>query len=211
MKYLKVLGLAAVAAMVVMAFGAGSASAAVKLCVKGVSDGKCPTGKEEYNGSHIEAKVTNPPGAVLTTNITTVTCTESVVTLSSKGATEPTGEVTNLSFTGCKTSANQACTVEVVNLPYTSHIEGAVEGTNTSKLRVTDEVGAGAKVVCGFVINCTFTTKEATLTGHNITTPTTTEFTAVKVPLTRNGGICPTTAEWTASYSVTTPEGFTVH
>jgi len=204
--------------MVVMAFGAGSASAETKLCstIAGTPGG-CPAGKFEYQG-HIEAKVTNPPGAVLTTNITTITCEESVVTLNAetstnvKPATNITGEVSNLSFTKCKTAAGQECTVTVVNLSYHASVEGTVEGkTNTSRLKVTSALGAGAKVVCGFVINCTFTTKEAVLHGHNITTPTTTEFTAVNVPLARAGGICPVTAEWNASYQVTTPAGFTVH
>jgi len=92
------------------------------------------------------------------------------------------------------------------------HLQGTIEGlTNTSSLTITDAVGAGFKSVCGFVINCTFTTKEMTLHGVNKTTPTTTEFTASHVPLSRAGGICPATAELDATFQVTTPSGFTVH
>ena len=218
MKHLKILGLAAAAALAVMAFGTGSASAATKLCsTEAGTPGGCPAGKFEYKG-HIEAKVTNPPGVVLVTNLTTVTCEESNMTLHANTPTNVapttsiTGEVTNLTFAKCTTSAKQNCTVTVVNLPYPAHVQGTIDGfTSTSSLTVTDEKGAGATVVCGFVINCTLTTKEATLHGVNSTTPTTTEFTATKVPLERHGGICPATAEWNASYQVTTPAGFTVH
>jgi len=225
-KYLKVLGLAALAAMVVMAFGAGSASATTKICVStpGTTDNECPANKSEPDPNnpqadiHVEGRLTNPPGAVLVTNITTVICEESGVTLTANGstpetgATSITGEVTSLSFAKCKTSAGVPCTITVLNLPYESHLQGTIEGvTNTSSLTVTDPVGAGAKVVCGLVLNCTFTTKEATLHGKNITTPTTAEFTASNLPLEKAGGLCPATAEWNASYEVTTPSGFTVH
>jgi hypothetical protein len=216
-KYLKVLGLAAVAAMAIMAFGAGSASAATKLCAVGGSpQGGCPAGKGEYSGT-IKATATNP---LLTNSITNVTCNHSEVTLTANTSTnvEPatsiTGSITALTFTGsCKTASGTACTVEVLNLPYEAHVQGTIGGdTNTSSLTATDSVGAGAKVVCGFLINCTFTTKEATLHGVNISSPVTgARFQASKIVLTRSGGFCPATAEWDAQYTTTSPTGLTVH
>lgn len=222
MKYLKVLGLAAVAAMAVTAFvGAGTASAATKLCATStkkpeVTANGCPTNKEEpaKNASgkvHIEAESTE---ALLTTSITNVTCDVSKVTIEANSATNEgntsiTGEVTSLSFSSCETSGGTECTVTVKNLPYEGHLLGTTGGnTNLSTLTVTDAVGAGAQVVCGFLINCTFTTKEASLAGTN-GSPTT--FKASKVLLAREGGFCPATAEWDATYKVVTPVGLTVH
>jgi hypothetical protein len=218
-KYLKVLGLALVAAMALTAImGATSASAATKLCstVVNANQGGCPAGKYEYAGT-VKATSTN---AILTSSTTNVTCEHSEVTLTANTstnvppATSIAGTITNLTFTkNCKTASGTACTVETVNLPYDGHVQGTIEGnTNTSSLTVTDATGAGALVKCGFLINCTFTTKEATLHGVNISSPaTTTRFTAAGIKLNRSGGFCPETAEWHATYDVTSPAGFTVH
>jgi len=216
MKSLKVLGLAAIAAMAVMAFGAGSASALTKLCATGTPNvGACPANKTEYSG-HIETKLTPGTSATLTTSITNLHCEESATTLTADTstnvppATTVTGSVTAFTLGKCKTTAGQACTATAEGLPYVAHFEGTVEGlTNTSSLRIT---GKKFKTVCGFIINCTFSTAEEVLHGHNISSPrTTTEWTVNKVPLARAGGLCPATAELDASYEVTTPAGFTVH
>jgi hypothetical protein len=192
-KYLKVLGLAAVAAMAVMAFGASTA-AATQVCVAATAghpaDGKCAAGERELtNGESVTGTSSNP---VLTSSVTTVTCKESSTTVKANTGTGTpiAGEVTALSFANdCTTSSGTSCTVTVVNLPYTGSLE-------TNKLTVTDAVGAGAKVVCGVLINCTFTTKKAELTvTHNASTT----FDAT-VSLEREGGFCPATAEWHATY-----------
>ena len=217
MKHLKIIGIAAVAAMAMMAVvGAGTASATTKLCAKvdGQQANGCPAGKKEPgNNVHIEAKSTN---ATLTSSITNVICEESATTLHADTstpvgqATTITGAVTALSFGKCKTSGGTACTVQVIGLEaggtYPGHIEGTVDGlTDTSRLQVT---GGKAKVVCGFLINCTFSTASAVLDGVN-GSPTT--FTANKVKLSSEGGFCPATSEWDAVYSVVTPEGLTIH
>ena len=217
MRYLKIIGIAAVAAMAITAVaGVGTAPAATKLCaqVDGTNGNGCPGQKREPgNNVHIEAKSTN---ATLTTSITNVICEESATTLHADTSTnvEPntsiTGAVTALSFTKCKTSSGTACTVEVIGLSgggtYPSHLLGTSDGlTDHSRLQVT---GGKAKVVCGFLINCTFSTTSAVLNGVN-GSPTT--FTASKVKLNSEGGFCPATAEWDAIYSVTTPTGLTIH
>src|SRR6478672_51455 len=107
MKYLRNLSLAAVVIMAATALVTGGASAATKLCVStpGLTANECPANKSEPNPSsnvHIEAKVTNPPGLVITTNITTVTCEEASMTITANTSTNVspttsiTGEVTNL-------------------------------------------------------------------------------------------------------------------
>ena len=217
MRFLKIIGIAAVAAMAMTAVaGVGTAPAVTKLCaqVDGTNGNGCPGQKREPGSNvHIEAKATN---TTLTTSITNFTCAQSVMTLQANTSTneEPstsiTGAVTGLSFTGCKTNSGTSCTVQVLGLTeggtYPSHFLGTVDGlTDDSRLQVT---GGKASFVCGFLINCTFWTNNAILNGAN-GTPTT--LSASKVKTIPEGGFCPVTAEWDATYSVVTPAGFTVH
>lgn len=203
MKYVRILGLVAAAAMAVMAFGGGTASAA-QLCANAASEangcGKNGTQAKAETAADVTGTSTN---AILTSSITDVTCTDSHTTINpnSSTGTPITGTVDVLTFGGeCETSGGTECHVTTVNLPY----EASIEGTT---LTVKDAVGAGAVVECGFLINCTFTTKEAKL---SITNGTPTTATASKVVLNRSGGFCPATAEWHATYSTTSPAGLTV-
>ena len=195
MKWIKNLTLAAIAAAALMAFlGAGTASA-TQLCTD--SGGICT----EYSGN-ITGTATN---ATLATNLANVECSDSATTINAATSTGAPilGEVTALSFTGCQTEGlvHTACTVTVKNLPYKAELEGKT-------LTVTDEVGAGAKVVCGEVLSCEFLTKKASLT---ITNGSPTVAKAENVPLSHEtGAICPTSATWSATYSVVSPTGLTV-
>jgi hypothetical protein len=193
-KYIKILTLAAIAAAAFMAFiGAGTASA-TQLCTD--SGGICT----EYSGN-ITGTSTD---ATLATNLANVTCDDSHTTINATSSTGAPilGSVTALSFTGCRTELTLVpCTVTVKNLPYNASLEGKT-------LTVTDEVGAGAKVVCGEVISCEFLTKSANLA---ITNGSPTIARAEKVPLSHEiGAICPATATWSATYKVTSPTGLTV-
>jgi hypothetical protein len=202
-KYVKILGLTAVAAMAVMAFvGAGTASATT-LCKSGGSpEAGCGAGKGEINAEtdNIEGTSSN---AILTSSLTDVTCkvSETKINPTSSTGAPILGTVENLNFKeDCTTASGTSCTVTVVNLPYSSSLEGTA-------LTVTDPIGAGATVKCGFLINCTFTTKSATL---NIVNGTPSVAKAEGVKLEREGGFCPETAEWHATYSTTAPTGLTV-
>ncbi|MFL5897748.1 MAG: hypothetical protein ACJ76D_04715 [Solirubrobacterales bacterium] len=207
MKYIRILGLAAVAAMALMALiGAGTASATTICATGGSPEAGCGAGKGEYSGP-VVAKSTN---ATLKTNITNVVCETSETTLNpsaSTGTPSIPGEVSALSFTGCKTEgiAPISCTVTVRNVPYEGSIES--NGGGLSTLRVKDSVGAGAKVVCGTILSCEFLTKEAVLSVKN-GAPTVAS--ASEVSLTRSGSICPETATWSADYNVTSPAGLTI-
>jgi hypothetical protein len=201
-RYIKMLGLAAVAAAAVMAFvGAGTASATV-ICATGSPEATvcgAGAGKMEYSGP-ITGTSTN---ATLSTNLANVICAHSETTLTPSSSTGApiVGTVSALTFTECETEVTHvACTVTVRNLPYNSSLEGTA-------LTVTDSVGAGARVVCLGVIDCEFLTKEANLTVKN-GSPTTA--TATNVGLTRTGVTCPETATWSATYNVTSPAGLTV-
>jgi len=211
MKYIRILGLAAIAAAAVMAFvGAGTASATTVICATGPEESVCGAGagKAEYSGA-ITATSTN---ATLATNLSNVICSHSETTLNPSSSTgEPiTGTVSALSFTGCKTEGtNIACTVTVRNLTYNASLKGTIGGkAGVSTLTVTDALGAGAKVVCGAVIECEFLTNEADLPVTN-GSPTTA--TATNIVLSHETGIaCPETATWSATYAVTSPAGLTV-
>lgn len=198
MSYLKAIGIAAVVAAAVAAFGA-SGAAAVEICVPGnPGDGKCPTTNEkEYtSGTNFRATGSN---WVMTSSITTVTCKEASITLQFNAATgEPiSGQVTALSMTNdCTTSAGTSCTVTVVNLPYPASL-------TSSQLTVNDASGAGAKVVCGILVNCTFTTKDGVMSVNHDTYEETWQ-------MERTGGFCPATAEWHATFKVVEPAGATV-
>jgi hypothetical protein len=193
--WIKNLALAAIAAAALMAFiGAGTASA-TKLCTD--AGGVCT----EYSGN-ITGTSTN---ATLATNLFNLACEDShaTVTASSSTGAPILGEVTALSFAGCRSEgfAGQSCTVTVKNLPYNASLEGKT-------LTVTDPVGAGVKMVCGTQISCEFLTTRVELVVTN-GEPTTAR--AEKVALSHeNGAICPATATWSATYAVTSPTGLTV-
>lgn len=105
MKYLKMLGLAAVAAMALMAFvGAGSASATV-LCKTAPVGGVCPEGWDYAAGTEGTASLTE--SLVLETKEGTIldTCSGSTVqsTLSNTGSAAETikSKLSSITFTGC--------------------------------------------------------------------------------------------------------------
>lgn len=190
---------AAVLAALLAALAVPSAAPATALCEANES----PCLAEDFvgEGAEVQLESSNP---VITTNVTNATCEQSSATISLSndgGEGEPVAaQVTAFSFTGnCKTAGGTACTFTVVNLPYSASFEGS--GGNGS-MTVTDPSGAGASVKCGFLINCTFTAKEAELT---ITGGAPATVVAAKVPLERTGGFCPATAEWDATYTVGPP------
>lgn len=196
--------LVAVASLAAVALAAPGTASAVQICFKVASpfgDTKCETehAEKEYQ-EEIKSTSTNP---VLTTSITNVTCEHSETTFDPGAATgsEIPGEIKALSFTGnCKTSNGTACTVQVLNLPYPSSIEGSV-------LTVNDASGAGFKVVCGFLINCTFTTTDGPVTlSHEagVLRKIWHWFFGEKT------GFCPASAELEATYTATSPPGVTI-
>jgi hypothetical protein len=203
MKYIKILGLAAVAAMALMAFvGASSASATV-LCK--VSTSPCPTGSMYEPGTVIEGVSTN---ATLTSDLATVVCTnsETVAKTETTGSstTTVTGTITALTFTGCTANNGTVkCTVTVQGLPYHAEVHwgSGVNGTLTVKAHAGG-VSPGATVVCAGLISCTFENTLFTLpvNGGN---PATIVANAVPLERTAFGGtpLCGTTAAWDATYT----------
>jgi hypothetical protein len=207
MKYLKMLGLAAIAALALTAFGAGSASA-TNLC--STNTNPC-TGTLYGAGTNLSAKLKTGTTAVLTNSLDTVTCTESSISGSISSNTSSgkntTGTISSVTFTGCTDQNGSNCTVEVKNTPW--HAEATTETSKSNgngKLDVKSH-GTGhpeAKVVCGGFLSCTFGTELATLgiTGGN---PAAVKAAGINLSLI-SGFFCPSSATWDAEYEVTAPK-----
>lgn len=202
MKHLKTLGLAAVAAMALMAVaGAGTASATV-LCKTAETTG-CGASWDYPAGTTIDASLQPGTSAILedTFGIHKHTCTESTiksVTANTGSSTETiAGSVTaaNLTFGGCTT------TTDVINGGELEvhWISGTDNGTLTAKGFTITTVLAGE--------TCVWTagtgTDLGTLTGGPMAVF---DINAVLTRHQGSGANCPSSVRWTANYTVTSPE-----
>jgi hypothetical protein len=188
----KMLGLAVIAALAVVALAGTGTALATKVCVPGTSDGKCAAGERELaTNESITATATN---ATFTTSITNVTCSDSAFTLKMTGSntvSSISGEVTALSFSGCKTSGGTLCTVNSFWLPYPASL-------TTSLLSLTDATGVAAVVKCGFLINCELHSQSVWLSvGFGFPGAS---FVASEENLLASGGLCPENAQFDATY-----------
>jgi hypothetical protein len=204
MKHVKMLGLAAVAALGLMAFiGAGTASA-TELCSTNTSP--C-TGVMYTENTPVSAQLKAGTVATLTNPISNVICQKSTTagktTNTGAKGTAVTGTITSLGFTECKTASGVACTVKTVNIPYKASITATGSGNGTLTVTSDGTGNPGATVECALVINCTFTTASASLgvTGGN---PAIAKANAIV--LTQSGITCPSEAKWDAEYEVLEPK-----
>jgi hypothetical protein len=210
MKYVKMLGLAAVAAAALMAFvGAGTASATV-LCNTETSP--C-TGTKYGVGQKIESHLKGGTEAVLVAGFATVKCTTSVVNgaVTAAGSSSATvvGNITTLDFTNCNCTVaaleNADKTFGQLEIHYTSSGDGTLTGKNS---RVTINCSG---VSCIFGTAATGTTI-GTVTGAKIATLKA----EAKLPYVAGDAsnfICTAgsgTGSWTANYEVTNPENLYV-
>jgi hypothetical protein len=196
MKHLKIIGLAAVAAAAFMAF-AGSASAANTLT--------SPSGTT-YLGT-LTASATPGTTLNLTATFASVTCTGSSVSgdVTTNNATEASGPITSLSFSGCNSR------FDVVPLKNKDGTYGSLSvnqktevfGSNTS-VTIKDTL-FGAHCLYGTSTN----TKLGTL--NQSTSPTTAATMTISAKLPYKTGsessefACGATGAWSGSYTVTTP------
>lgn len=216
MKYVKMLGLAAIAAAALMAFvGASSASATVlcqenPIAKEGEKTGTtCPATKAYPKETEIHAVLDPGTGnAKLVTAFKTIECSESTVKgktsneggLNEKGEDEPvTGNVETLTFGGCN------CEVKVLSggTLSVSWISGTHNGTlKSSNAEVTTfcEKTLFGNVHC---IYRTSATDIGVLTGGN---PATMDIEKSNIPRLETNAICSEQAEWSAKYEVTSPK-----
>lgn len=209
MKYLKMLGLAAFAAMALTAMaGVGIASANTTiLCSTNTSP--C-TGTQYGTGTTLHGTSTN---ALLTNSISNVTCTDSTFHATITGTTAtgtPTGTISTLSFSSCHNTFGETCTAESKNLPWHGVIttEGTKSNGNGFLTATSGGTGnPGATVICGSLINCTFSTASAKL---KVVGGSPAKAKAEGIALERTGGFCPSTSNWDAEYSLSEPSSLFV-
>ncbi|MDQ3724680.1 MAG: hypothetical protein M3335_02115 [Actinomycetota bacterium] len=201
MKYIKMLGLAAVAAAALMAFvGAGTASATT-LCT--ATETPCATANQ-INAVHdniIKATLSGTAVLERTSGEALASCTvggmEGKITNGGGSSATVSGDLTALTWGAKGAGCNQ--TVHTVKLGELEihHIAGTDNGTVTAKnTEVTVEI---------FGVSCTYGSGAAlhlgTLTGGK--SPVL-HINAV-VNKTAGGFLCPEDARWTATYNVTQP------
>lgn len=202
-KYTKMLGLAAVAALALMAFvGTSGAAASAKVCSTAGTGAACAAGHgNEYTTQNLAAS-TGAGVATLTSGFARVECPSTMTGTSTHGGS---GTITALNFAVAScTSTLGSCTVaKATNLPWNST---AVKTTAPNgKLEVSSTVGG--EFTCGGV-NCQYSAPNAGTKGEVVVTggePA--KVTATKVPMSKIGGsfFCSATSEWDGVYTVTTP------
>jgi hypothetical protein len=190
MKYLKLMGLAAVAAAALMAF-AGTASATTLTGAGGTTLGTGTAIAAEAEGT----VTLDPPFGAIECKKSKV---EGATTNAGGTGVSVTGNISLLTFTECN------ATVTVINKDSLS-IEGT--GNNNGLLR-----GTNNEVTVEFIgTHCIFKTNNTelgTVTGTGTTGATATLDISATIPRTggRSGAFCGTTAAWTGSYKVNTPD-----
>jgi len=204
MKYVKMLGLAAVAAAALMAFVGASTASATVLCKNGTTTTTC---SEKYGATTtIESKLVTGTKAKLATAFKTVECGKSAVAGKSGDAKEGEGSATETVKGAVTTLTFEECNCEVVVLKKGTlevhSIAGTDNGTVTSN-------GAEVTVQCNETIfgkvHCIYVTENTDLgplTGGN---PAKLKAEA-SIPRLKTDSLCSEKANWTAEYEVTAPK-----
>jgi len=207
MKLVRMLSLAAVAAVAAMAFvGTSSAFAekGVLLCEK--LELECKTPWKDTVEGEITKPVTVTGNAVspkLLSSIGTVECEKSEAVLSIlqlKLAELQLAHLLKLTFTGNCHLGKTECKVTVGSTGGVSITHGVnplewigipveLEGKNTE-----------ATVTCGALINCTYIGGAETETVATNSETGQATLTATKAPLKKTKGLCPSVSEWDATY-----------
>ena len=212
MKYVKMLGLAAVAAAALMAFvGAGTASATGVLCSTTTGNNACPAAQRWAVGTVLHMTAEESLKTATTGGITVNTCSEG--TMETKITVNPGGATTTTSVieeTGWGTPATPCMTpvfaLALGKLKF-DRIAGTSNGTVTAdeEIKVTIE-GLFAGETCNYEVAAG--TSIGTITEG---APATLDLDAVmrKFP----GHSCffgPETTTWTGKYKVTSPASTTL-
>jgi hypothetical protein len=210
MKYVKSLGLAAVAVAALMAmFATGSASATV-LCKVNIRP--CPTPNEDYPaGTEIHASIAAGGGLAIrdTESNVLITCSESTL----KGKTTNTGgilgvpvegKIETLSFNG---AGGTECTSPIKVLKTGGFDIEYIPGTNTRGTLTLKETQITAVLFGG--VSCTYgaasVVDAGTVTGTSLGTPATIDFSGV-LPKEAGSFLCPSDVRWETTYSITAPK-----
>lgn len=200
MRYLKILGLAALAVTALVAIlGSGTASAAV-YCTVPITP--CPAKSDEPAGTHIEASLQGSAVVATTAGMEVDTCT----TGSKKWEMENTGGLATPLFMRREevTFGNCTSAIKTLKLGTTKveHIAGTENGT------VFDEGTEFTAVFLG--ADCSYKTGSATHIGTIKGGSETIMETNAVLGKSAGSLLCPTTLRWTAVFIITKPAGLSV-
>jgi len=205
MRLIKMLGLAAMAAVVATAFiGAATASAEFNtvLCEKAELICESPVNGGGNVEIHLETLAANPP--LLLSSAGTVECEKSLALLTllnelAKAPAKQEAHILSLSFTGNCHLGETSCTVTTNDL-------GSLLLLKTGELKAiaTDMELEGHKtkvtLKCGFFINCTFSANAKTSLAVSSDAEGHLTGKAEATPLTGSGFLCPEKGNWDAEY-----------
>jgi hypothetical protein len=202
MKYIKMLGLAAVAAAALMAFVGASTASATQLTS---TDGAILKEKDFIHAENEGKVILDPPFGAIECSQSTVS---NKITNAGSSTTTVVGSVEALTFTLCNATVS---VLKKGTLEF--HTETGTEGTkNNNNGTLTS---SGAEVTVEFLgTHCIFSTNNThlgTVTGY--TAAKTLEHHAtfhISATIPRTGGssgvFCGSTAAWTGAYTITTPK-----
>jgi hypothetical protein len=178
--------------------GAGSASG-YELCK--ADETPCASANMYASGTSFSASLVSGTKTQIQTMAVSLECTGSTVagkttSTGGSGTTAVSAEITSLTFTGCQTTSGTKCTTsQGVNLPYPAAF--------TDSLTITDAAGAGGTFHCGVLVNCAYTTTNASLAGFNSVSGM--PRMAAQESMSASGAFCSGGATWIAEYEFTAP------
>lgn len=214
MKYVKMLGFAAMAAMGLLALlGAGSASATT-LCKTQLTSGCDAAGWAYPSGTVIDGSLEGTSSLETTGGTVLDTCkggTIKMVTTNIGSSSETTsGGIEVLTWVECTKTTNS------VSTGTGSHTYGTVEIHWVSGTDNGTVTGNNTKVTINTIFgSCTYGTAAGgthvgTLTARPGGNSMATLHIEATIPLIEGPGTCPTSGRWTGSYTVTEPEPISV-
>jgi hypothetical protein len=202
MKYLKMLGPAAIAAMVLTAVIAATSASAAVLCKSNTN----PCTEIYPAGTKISASLSSKSDVQLTTSIGTVTCIGSTISGELTAGNPAHGKITSVTFSGCSLGSTN-CVAEGEGTPYTATVWTGSQlgnGDLIAEPYLFDKLHLG--VACGSLINCTFGTSSISM----VIVGGMPARLVVSQSYAREGGLCPAAVTWEAEYTVTAPSPLVV-
>jgi len=222
MKYVKMLGLAAVAAAALMAFVGSSTASATVLCKTqgtGSPTGTtCPEGWAYPSGTEIHAVLKTVTKAKLITSFKTIECGKSTT----KGKTENEGGATETVKGPVEVLTFEECNCEVVEVKKGGTLEihwinvldknekGEVTAETGSHNGTLTSSGAEVTTICSSLfgkVHCTYVTNNTDIGELDGGAPAIMTIKGAKIPVdvANSDKLCPEKSEWFAEYEVTSP------
>jgi len=200
MKHLKLIGIAAVAAIALIAFPAGAGADSTVFCT--VQESPCPEANRWAAGTELDFSIPSGSSAVLkdTSGNELDKCTGSTAKGKLEKAEGVTGPVESLTWSGCTftTKTTLAHKLEVEN----------IAGTHNGK--VTSDGGFEITIEHPLYGSCIYgVASEVTVGELKEGKPATFVANAVATRFGSNSN-CPSTARWTGNYTLTEPAGKTL-